>query len=300
MNVKLVSGGVDSYIMSQEIDGINVYVDFGQPYAAEETRALHRLGVKFDIVKVSNSEMIEDGYIPCRNLFLASLVEMLYKADNIYLAGLKDDNCIDKTESEFATISDIISRYSGKRVNVTSPYWQKTKGDIIQSFAKKEHLSKTFSCYTPVDGKPCGDCPACLRRTIALETNGIDSGVILSDRILREYLSKIHTYDSDRISRFFIYLRKRCPVIALDIDGVLCHESDGFDYQNRVPQTVDTSDFGNSYIVLYTARLESDREVTLKWLEEHGVKYDCLIMNKLPYSLLIDDRAINYLKTVKE
>lgn len=290
--VKLISGGVDSYIMSQEYDGINLYVDFGQSYAKEEIDALKNLDVEFDLITVDTKKSFDSQiYIPDRNLFLSCLASLAYNPDEILLAGLRDDNCSDKTAAEFEIMSAVISRYAQKKVTLRSPYFNQSKGEIITSYkGNKNKLKDTFSCYYPKDGKPCGDCPACLRKAVALETNFIDSGITLTDRIIKEYLNKIHTYDADRISRFFIYLKKIKPVIAVDIDRVLCEEKNNYATRKKI---ADTKDYINqdAYIVLYTSRLEIDREVTKKWLDENEIHYDALITNKLPYTKLIDDRS---------
>ena len=290
--VKLISGGVDSYIMSQEYDGINLYVDLGQSYAKEEINALKNLGVEFDLITVDTKKSFDSQiYIPDRNLFLACLASLAYNPDEILLAGLRDDNCLDKSATEFERMSELISRYAQKKVALRSPYFNQSKGEVIANYrGDKSKLKYTFSCYYPQNGKPCGDCPACLRKAVALETNFVDSGITLSGRIIKEYLDKIHTYDTDRISRFFIYLQKIKPVIAVDIDGVLCEEKGDFAARKKI---ADTKDYikQNAYIVLYTSRLEIDREVTREWLDKNGIYYDALIMNKLPYTKIIDDRS---------
>lgn len=208
LRVNLVSGGVDSYIMSQEYKGTNVYIDFGQSYAFEEQQALDKLKVSYEKIQVTAKFNNKDIYINSRNLTLISLINTIYSPDEIFLAGLKDDNCIDKTEHAFEEISEILSKFSKKPIQVISPYWNKTKGDIIANFKDKNSLVNTFSCYFPQNHLPCGNCPACLRRVIALETNGIETGLKLSDSILNEYLKKIHKYNPDRVERFFIYLNK--------------------------------------------------------------------------------------------
>lgn len=288
--VKLVSGGLDSFILSQEYEGLNIYIDFGQRYAAAEKEALDKLNVKYEVVKINSSYNPQENiYIPNRNLSLCALVSMLYDPNIIMLAGLKDDNCIDKNEVEFGLMSQLLTRYANHEVKVISPYWKTTKGELVANYkGNKEDLNNTFSCYNPTkEGKPCGKCPACLRRAIALETNGIKCNVDIDESIINEYLAKIHTYEADRISRFFIFLKKRKPVYAIDIDGILCEDNGQYKYrkpkQFLMPQ--------NGYIVLYTARLESDRELTERWLKENGIKYDALLTNKLPYSFLVDDNA---------
>lgn len=294
--VKLISGGIDSSIMAQEYAGINVYIDFGQKYAKEEKEALNKQGIKYDIIKVEGNFNNNDIFIPNRNLTLASLISTIYDPDIIMMAGLKDDNCIDKNIEAFQDMSNVISKFTNKQVKIISPYFNKTKGEIIQQFKNKQSLINTFSCYKPIDNKPCGDCPACLRRVIALETNGIKTGIKLSDKILNKYISKIYTYEPDRISRFFIYLKQYKKVNAVDIDGILCEDKQQYSKRKPLKKNINKINKLDGYIVLYTSRLEIDRDITIKWLKKNKVKYHSLIMNKLPYSLLIDDLSINTLK----
>lgn len=290
--VKLVSGGVDSYIMSQEFEGKNVYIDFGQLYRDDEIRALKELGVDFEIIKInSNFTAYSNIYINDRNLCLASIIAMIYSPDEIMIAGLGDDNCKDKSPEAFEKMSRILTEFAEKEIKVVSPYFNKTKGEIIQNCNCKDKLPKTFSCYFPKpDGSACGDCPACLRKAIALETNGIDSGIKLSQDIINEYLAKIHQYQPDRISRFFIWLKQKGnKVYAIDIDGVLCEDKGKYEERRAIQKNIEKLNKLDGYVVLFTARLEIDRQLTEKWLKDNGVKYHSLIMNKLPYSKIVDD-----------
>lgn len=295
--VKLVSGGIDSYIMSQEYDGINVYIDFGQKYAQYEKKALQQLQVQFEEINIKSSFKEKNFFIPDRNLTFATLIAMIYQPDVIMMAGLIDDNCVDKNPEAFKKMSDIISEYAGKKIIITSPYFNKTKGQLIQNFKHKEKLIYTFSCYTPnSDGSHCGNCPACLRKAIALETNGISCNYTLTNKIINEYLLKIHTYNQDRISRFFFYLNKYKPIYAIDIDGILCKEQGPFQTRKPFKKNIDYINSLQGYIILYTSRLETDRNITIQWLNNNKVKYHSLIMNKLPYYQLIDDRSINFIQ----
>ena len=186
--VKLVSGGVDSCIMSQLYDGTNVYVDFGQPYVKEELNALENLGIEYDLIKVdSKFKCDEKSYINDRNLFLSSLMCLVYSPDVIMLGGTKDDCYADNTPKEYRRIERLVSRYCSHPVKVVSPFWKKGKADIVREFPDKSLVAKTFSCYHPVNGRPCGNCIACLRRAIALENSGVPSGVEISRGIIEEY-----------------------------------------------------------------------------------------------------------------
>ena len=90
-------------------------------------------------------------------------------------------------------------------------------------------------------------------------------------------------------------------MIFVDIDGTLTNETEGYGeavYAQRTPkQTV--IDFVNRLynkgetIIIWTARYEQDRKVTINWLRENGVKYHDLIFNKPKYKLFIDDLSMN-------
>ena len=88
-------------------------------------------------------------------------------------------------------------------------------------------------------------------------------------------------------------------VIFFDIDGVLTIETEGFGeevYADRTPNKSAIPVVNRLYkmghqIVLWTARFEEDREVTMNWLRKHGVKYHTLIMDKPYYDLFIDDKG---------
>ena len=90
-------------------------------------------------------------------------------------------------------------------------------------------------------------------------------------------------------------------IIAVDIDGIITIETEGWGneiYAKRTPNTATIKVIKNlrkdgHTITLFTARFTKDREATEKWLTEHGVEYDSLVMGKLQYDALIDDRAFN-------
>ena len=95
-------------------------------------------------------------------------------------------------------------------------------------------------------------------------------------------------------------------IIYIDIDETICH-SDPTDYSTATPiqENIDKAnalyDAGH-HIVYWTARgsnLPKD-EAYLKWgvltmkqLEEWGVKYHQFKINKPYYDLFIDDKALN-------
>jgi hypothetical protein len=86
-------------------------------------------------------------------------------------------------------------------------------------------------------------------------------------------------------------------IYAIDIDGTLTIETEGWDYENRTPKPSHIAgvnrlfDAGHS-ILLFTARFEEDRGKTTDWLRKYGVKYTRLIMDKPQYDVVIDDKML--------
>jgi len=72
-------------------------------------------------------------------------------------------------------------------------------------------------------------------------------------------------------------------VIAVDLDGVL-------DNQENVKKINILFEDPNNLIIVYTARSESIRIETERYLQQLGVKYHCLKMEKLRATYYIDDK----------
>lgn len=318
-SVFLVSGGLDSFICWYIYSGsksIPVFVDYGQDYVDQELRAASELyGDSLQTIFIDSSSAPKNKdeeelnpFIPARNLFLASLVAMKYSPNKIYMAGLKDDVVVDKNPEAFREMSKIISRFSKKEIEVVSPFWDKTKGDIIEMYLLRHggpvsKLLKCHSCYREEEDH-CGDCPACFRRYVALKSCGIDVTPEPTMRIINEYLSKLHTYDSNRINRTIQSIKSFFrSVVVVDLDGVYTVDTAGHDYRNRIPSQEGIETFNKKFndgnlIIIYTSRYESDREVTTRWLKENNILYHSLLMDKPSADYYWDDKAIWYSATV--
>lgn len=85
--------------------------------------------------------------------------------------------------------------------------------------------------------------------------------------------------------------------ICVDIDGVLTVETKGVPYSKRTPNEVNIAKVNQLFdsgfqIILYSARYESDREVTKQWLRRYGVKYSKLLLGKPKYDFIWDDKSL--------
>ena len=101
--------------------------------------------------------------------------------------------------------------------------------------------------------------------------------------------------------------------VIIDIDGVLVdfdNCTEGCDYSGY-PHTINLrrdkcpemdgakealSVFKNMglTIILVTSRVEEERDVTVKWLEDHDLLYDSLVMGKPRGIIYIDDLAYKF------
>lgn len=88
-------------------------------------------------------------------------------------------------------------------------------------------------------------------------------------------------------------------VIFIDIDGTICTEESPFDrpLAKPLPGALETInryvEMGHT-VVLWTGRGWDQYRTTKAWLDEHGFKYDQLLMGKPIANLIIDDRARHF------
>jgi len=115
----------------------------------------------------------------------------------------------------------------------------------------------------------------------------------------------------------------KLKTIAFDLDDVICYRPNG--YEHLGPQKYDycqpnleVIDFINDLyeeggkIIIYTARGMSQYKgnvpliyselytKTINQLDFWGLKYDQLIMGKIHYDVLVDDKVLNYSDLTKE
>jgi uncharacterized HAD superfamily protein len=86
-------------------------------------------------------------------------------------------------------------------------------------------------------------------------------------------------------------------IIGVDVDGVICVETEGHDYGNRTPcwpmiRKINQWAFLDGHkIILFSSRMENDRQITEDWLLRYKVHHDLLILGKPKFDLYIDDIA---------
>tara|TARA_Y100000310_G_scaffold267782_1_gene279990 strand:- start:19271 stop:19630 length:360 start_codon:yes stop_codon:yes gene_type:complete len=94
-------------------------------------------------------------------------------------------------------------------------------------------------------------------------------------------------------------------IVCVDLDGTICEEvkkkSKKFEYAKRkiIPEAIEVLRwirYKKFKIFIFTSRYKTDLKVTKNWLKKYKVPYDKLILKKLKYDYLIDDKCIGCLR----
>ena len=212
----LYSGGVDSLIAWYLLEGPDtLYIDLGHYYSWKELEAIHILPPIPKIIESGYGAYYEkeDAYIPGRNLLLA-----MYAAaegyDEINLVAQKgEQNIPDRSPEFFDRASEMLSFTFDRQIQVVNPAEDVYKHEMVKWYLDKKlpvsDLLRALSCYSGMcysgeEGRynHCGQCPACLRKYVALKYNGIECEHIFEGDVREwgkeHYLSRLEEYDEER------------------------------------------------------------------------------------------------------
>jgi len=306
--VILVSSGVDSTICADDLPEARLlFVDFGQAEVERERAVVQELfagrDLRFARVDAGLRHTADGVFVPARNLMLACLA--IHHGDDVVMGAMADDRSMDKTPEALLAMARILSDQGGRPITVRSPLMEQLKHEAVAGYLARHPLfgemrmRQTWSCYGPGPER-CLNCKACFRWAVAMRVNGIDVP-LPADEIIAGYLRRLFIYEPGRQWAILSALRgwpsqgrpQHREVVVVDVDGVLTVETDGRDYARRTPRAFAARSLERlakeHWVVLHTARPESDRKVTEAWLERHGMAYHGLLMNKPSAGLLVDD-----------
>ena len=208
--VVLLSGGLDSTVMLygcvKEYGAENVhplYVNYGSKHRSYEYAAAkvscHELGLTLKEIEVSrsifaNAALTSESQplptdlkdtinvvVPFRNLSLATFGAMyadMQQVNKIYMSPTKEDYSVfrdcrrdffDMVESAL----DLGAKFEGSYF-IKTPHIEMTKEQVIKrGIELGVNFLNTWTCYEPVNTKPCGTCPACQVRAKGFAEVGI-------------------------------------------------------------------------------------------------------------------------------
>lgn len=174
----LLSGGIDSVaVLSLLRVDRTLFVDYGQPAAAQERAAARRWSDRFDVqhyeMTISGlrlGEMADESGKPgprivqARNAILISCAANLCAPGDVVLIGAHADDARaypDCRPSFLLALSNALVEPYG--VKVEAPLHQGTREQILETL-RENHLEfqSCWSCYAPLpNGQQCGACNSC-------------------------------------------------------------------------------------------------------------------------------------------
>ena len=182
--VLLFSGGYDSlaaahYLLQSDRLAATLFVGYGQPAAEMERGACRRAELGVPHYEVSAplphlAKMADDDgkpgprVVPGRNTFLASLgvnVAVQVGAGRVALGCTADDAEAypDCRRAWQKSLSQLLWVTYG--VTLSLPWVSLSKRAVAaEARAYGWDMTEAWSCYTPWQGKPCGECNSCVER----------------------------------------------------------------------------------------------------------------------------------------
>ena len=186
-SVLLYSGGMDSLMIDYLLKpDVLLNISMNSAYDTRERESFPDKEIKFldDVIDLGIYER-DDAIVPNRNAHLVLLAS--HYGETIWLGSVSGDRSFDKDEIFYNHMETLLNHMWQKqhwteerRFTVSSPFKDRTKTDLVDEYLIKggtaEELLQSYSCYEGEE-KHCGHCKACFRKWVALENNGIITGV---------------------------------------------------------------------------------------------------------------------------
>lgn len=318
--ILLYSGGMDSWLIRKIWKpDVCVYVNMHTQYSKDEINRLDEdvKVVDFDLSKFE----LPNKIIPLRNLYLCMQICNMFPEDDleICLGATAGDRVLDKSYKFAEKTSDLLSYLwqeqhwtKGRKIKINIDFKKMTKTMLLQCFIDKggdidDVWSKSFSCYDPIDNKPCWNCKPCFRKFVSFALNGkkFDEDIVhksisyIKKNILpdikngtynradeeKEILKVLEIYDKEKEDKIY----------AVDFDGTLTLKSDPpavvLD-NNMVQRLKNLKKDDRNKILLYTSRVGYFLKEAIDKCCEVGLQFDDIISGKPYADVYIDDKNI--------
>lgn len=174
----LLSGGLDSatvLALLRDHDRSAIGFDYGQTHRIELDRATEIAAaenVPFETAQLPVIPKVDDVVFAGRNVVLIGVAAAVAAARRLDAVAI-GANCTDwerfpDCRPSFVNAMDklLMEAYG---VHLFAPVLRMTKTQVAQEARRLGvPIERTWSCYAPRDGEPCGACLACKTRTEAL------------------------------------------------------------------------------------------------------------------------------------
>jgi 7-cyano-7-deazaguanine synthase len=194
--VVLASGGLDSSVLLALYKNLGyevypLYIHYGNRNSSIETSKLSEILIKLDIppehimeleinFPYSKSSCIKEAgdnlYVEMRNLVFMSYAvsyAQSIEADIIAVGFIKVPVGYPDTSEQFISDFNLMS-FNSTGIEAKAPLMKLDKVGVYNLGRKFGiGMKNTFSCNTPVDGKPCGNCPDCKDLKFIMQEAGV-------------------------------------------------------------------------------------------------------------------------------
>jgi 7-cyano-7-deazaguanine synthase len=179
--LNLTSGGLDSaatasFLKAQGAQVRGLFVDFGQPAAAQEIvhakKVAEFLQMPLSIMNVSPNRRYENGEIIGRNLFLIACALMETQDECMISIGVHSGSPYYDCSIEFLESTQrIVAESSDGKVRVLAPFAQWNKSEIL-TYTINQGIPPELTYSCELGGSVvCGECLSC-RDRMALGVSG--------------------------------------------------------------------------------------------------------------------------------
>lgn len=200
--VLLYSGGMDSWLIDKLWKpDVKIYININGSYSAREIESLPSDVMILDF-PLGQFEQ-PSKFVPLRNLYFLMLASNF--GDEICLGATAGDwGSKDKTPEFFEMAEDMLnflwgeqSKVAvGRKIHIETKYLYKFKNELVDEYleqgGKVEDIAEgSFSCFNPIDGKPCMACKPCFRKYVCLKDRGMkysDEDELKMFEFIRKYI----------------------------------------------------------------------------------------------------------------
>ena len=144
-------------------------------------------GRDFDDIEETTTPLL--SYVPARNLIFISVAISYaeYIGSSDIFVGLYSEAPYPDANSKFVTAMERVANKAtyigkaGRHIKIHT-FGNKNKLEVLlEGVRLGVDLANTFSCYTPIEDKPCGVCDACVIRREAFDAVGFDDPATLGE-----------------------------------------------------------------------------------------------------------------------
>ncbi len=191
--VCLTSGGIDSSVMTYLLRNrgfrvLPLFIDYGQVAAKSEASALRRvlpadcrrrlMTVRIpEVARIGGGRLLNPSarsyWVPHRNLLLLTVAGIYATTVRTHLVAIgtigESSVPVPDADASFVRLaSRLLTKSANSTCEVLAPLQYRTKAEVV-NLGLKLHVpvSDTWSCYGGAKS-PCGACPACLDRDLAI------------------------------------------------------------------------------------------------------------------------------------